>query len=117
MAIKKIDLKKATAAELEAHQKDVAAMIEAKRREEASAKFEEVIAFAASRGLSRKALADYFSGGRKTGASKKPRKPVAPKYRNPKDKSQTWSGRGRKPRWVEDYLTAGGKLSDKKIAA
>lgn len=25
---------------------------------------------------------------------------------------QTWSGRGRKPKWVEDYLTQGGKLEE-----
>ena len=27
-----------------------------------------------------------------------------PKYYNPKDKSQTWSGRGKKPIWVREYL-------------
>jgi len=30
---------------------------------------------------------------------------VAPKYRNPKDASQTWTGRGRRPRWM---VEAGG---------
>jgi DNA-binding protein H-NS len=29
----------------------------------------------------------------------------APKYRNPKDPSQTWTGRGRKPNWL---IEAGG---------
>ena len=33
---------------------------------------------------------------------------VAPKYRNPADASQTWSGRGRAPKWVEAHLAAGG---------
>jgi len=28
---------------------------------------------------------------------------VAAKYANPEDPSQTWTGRGRKPRWVEAY--------------
>lgn len=32
------------------------------------------------------------------------KKPVAPKYRNPNDAGQTWTGRGRRPRWVEEYL-------------
>ena len=35
---------------------------------------------------------------------------VAPKYRNPKDASQTWAGRGRKPNWLVDALKKGGKL-------
>ncbi len=29
------------------------------------------------------------------------------KYRNPADASQTWTGRGRKPVWVLDWLAAG----------
>lgn len=40
------------------------------------------------------------------------RKPVAPKYANPADASDTWSGRGRKPRWVEASLKAGKSLED-----
>ena len=38
----------------------------------------------------------------------KVRKPARPKYRNPKDESQTWTGRGRKPHWVVAYLEAQG---------
>lgn len=36
---------------------------------------------------------------------------VSPRYRNPDDASQTWSGRGRQPKWVADAL-AGGKTLD-----
>ena len=32
------------------------------------------------------------------------------KYRNPKDPSQTWSGRGRKPNWLVDAVKKGQKL-------
>jgi len=35
---------------------------------------------------------------------------AAPKYRNPKDSSQTWAGRGRKPAWLEAELKKGSKL-------
>lgn len=41
---------------------------------------------------------------------RKARKTVAPKYRNPEDPEQTWTGRGRKPKWVEAYLDNGGSL-------
>ncbi|MFN6951148.1 MAG: H-NS family nucleoid-associated regulatory protein [Albidovulum sp.] len=34
------------------------------------------------------------------------------KYANPDDRSQTWSGRGRRPRWVEAALKAGKSLDD-----
>lgn len=35
-----------------------------------------------------------------------------PKYRNPDDFSQTWTGKGRKPKWVNSYLDSGGSLED-----
>ncbi len=40
---------------------------------------------------------------------------VAPIYRNPKHPNQTWSNRGRQPKWVSDYIAAGGKLEDMRI--
>lgn len=40
---------------------------------------------------------------------------AAPKYRNPKDTSQTWTGRGRKPSWVHEALKAGADISDLEI--
>lgn len=39
---------------------------------------------------------------------------VPPKYRNPEN-GKTWSGRGIKPKWVADALTAGKSLQDLKI--
>lgn len=44
--------------------------------------------------------------------AKSARKPVKPKYKNPNDTAQTWTGRGRKPRWVEDCLSNGMDLAD-----
>jgi DNA-binding protein H-NS len=46
----------------------------------------------------------------KTSASKGKRVPV--KYRNPEDASQGWTGRGRKPRWVEEWITGGKSIDD-----
>jgi len=43
------------------------------------------------------------------------RKPVEAKYRNPDDASQTWTGRGRKPAWVQAYIDAGFKIEDLAI--
>lgn len=48
-------------------------------------------------------------------APRKSKKPVAPKYQHPDDSSLTWSGRGRKPQWVEEQLAAGKSLADLKI--
>lgn len=37
---------------------------------------------------------------------------VAPKYVNPQDSTMTWTGRGRKPRWVQESLSEGKVLDD-----
>ena len=37
---------------------------------------------------------------------------VAPKYANPEDPTMTWTGRGRKPRWVQENLAEGKDLED-----
>jgi DNA-binding protein H-NS len=37
---------------------------------------------------------------------------VAPKYRNPEDPSETWAGRGLKPRWLTATLKSGRKLEE-----
>lgn len=48
-----------------------------------------------------------------TKPAKATRAVVTPKYRNPKNPSETWSGRGRKPRWLTVALTSvGAKLED-----
>jgi len=38
--------------------------------------------------------------------------PVVPKYRNPEDRSQTWAGRGKQPRWLAAQIKAGKKIED-----
>ena len=45
-------------------------------------------------------------------APKKARKAmgkVAPKYRNPADPGETWTGRGKQPRWMAELTAKGGK--------
>jgi|SRR5215471_20254514 len=45
------------------------------------------------------------------------RGPVAPKYRNPANPSETWAGRGLKPRWLAAALKSGKKLEQFSIGA
>ncbi|WP_305907163.1 H-NS histone family protein [Methylomarinum sp. Ch1-1] len=39
-------------------------------------------------------------------------KKVAPKYRNPNDPSQTWTGRGVAPKWMQALLNSGRDKSE-----
>ena len=48
------------------------------------------------------------AAGRPSGSKLKGRK-VAPKYRNPKNRSETWAGRGAMPRWMAAEIKKGKK--------
>jgi DNA-binding protein H-NS len=37
---------------------------------------------------------------------------IAPKYRNPNNPSETWSGRGREPRWLQHEIATGKSKED-----
>jgi DNA-binding protein H-NS len=47
---------------------------------------------------------------------RRPYPKVRPKYRNPEMPSETWSGRGRQPRWVDAQLRSGKKFDELLIA-
>jgi DNA-binding protein H-NS len=40
---------------------------------------------------------------------------VFPKFQNPSIPSETWSGRGKQPRWLVSALKAGGRIEDFRI--
>lgn len=63
--------------------------------------------------LEDKARALGFSLAELTGgAVARKRAPATAKYANPANPSDTWSGRGRKPRWFEAALNAGKSPED-----
>jgi DNA-binding protein H-NS len=103
----KIDLNALSLKELKELQSQVAKTIsqfEVRKKQEA---LEAVEAKAKAMGFSLNELLGT-AGPRK-------RKPAKQKYANPADKSMTWTGRGRKPRWVEAALKSGKKLEDLAI--
>ncbi|MEL6297813.1 MAG: H-NS histone family protein [Pseudomonadota bacterium] len=77
----------------------------AKERERAEVK-QKIEELASSSGFS----INELMGGRSTKG-----KTVAPKYMNPDNTSETWTGRGRKPRWLVAKLDKGAKMDDFKI--
>ena len=54
-------------------------------------------------------VARKSSAGRKLGK-------VPPKYRNPSNKDETWTGRGKQPRWLAAEVAKGRKVEDFLIA-
>src|SRR5690349_10391690 len=47
--------------------------------------------------------------------SKGPRATVAPKYRNPENSDQTWSGRGKRPLWFTQALKKKGVTTESML--
>jgi DNA-binding protein H-NS len=46
---------------------------------------------------------------------RRPYPTVFPKFRNPKQPSETWTGRGKKPRWLTAQLKSGKPIDDFRI--
>lgn len=84
------------------------------RKEKVGKLREKVLAMIKAEGYS---FEDIFGAGSARGVSKRRggTGSVAPKYRNPADPEQTWSGRGKRPRWFNDALKAGKKEKDLAI--
>ncbi len=101
-----IDLESLSLKELKQLQKDVNAAITNFKDRERQKAIAEVEAFARERGLSQADLKALLSRSKKG---------LPAKYANPEDPTQTWSGRGRRPRWVEAALASGKSLDDLKI--
>lgn len=80
---------------------------EIKRREKAEkARIrKELEALAAKAGYSLDELLAEASGN-----EMRPRKSVPAKYAHPQNKELQWSGRGRYPKWVVEFIDAGGTL-------
>lgn len=57
-------------------------------------------------------LSDIMGGPATRKTAGKPRTIGEPKYRNPDNESQTWTGKGRQPNWYREGKAAGRPESD-----
>ena len=55
------------------------------------------------------------SSDAKSSTQRRPDPAVVPKYRNPEQPSETWAGRGKKPRWLAALLKSGKRIDDFRI--
>lgn len=107
----KIDLEALTIPELEALIAQAHDLIERKQNDAVTTAKAEIQKIAAEVGMSVEELLG-LQAGKAAKKAPKEKKPVPVKYRNPKDHTQTWSGRGKSPRWLQEVLGQGGKLEN-----
>lgn len=74
---------------------------------------DKIVQLAVTNKISAAQIAEALKSGKPTKAKRTSGKPaaargkVAPKYRNPANPEQTWTGRGRSPLWVADLQKSG----------
>ncbi|MFN3991383.1 MAG: H-NS family nucleoid-associated regulatory protein [Tabrizicola flagellatus] len=103
----KVDLNSLSLKELKDLQSQVAKAIagyEDRRKKEVLAELDEI---AKAKGFSLAELTGIAAGRKRT--------PSVAKYANPANPADTWSGRGRKPRWFSEALAKGKKPEDLAI--
>jgi len=112
----KPDLKSMTRKELEklkANVEKALVRVAAKEKKAALAAAEKA---AAAHGFSLADITDEAPAKKTTRKAKPgPKKASAPKYRNPDDKDQTWTGKGRQPEWFKAAIAAGKSPDDMEI--
>ena len=114
--IESIDLNGYSIPELRSLSERIEKEIAAKRQNEVQKLRDQIQQLASSAGLS---VEEIFAA-KKEAAPKakeevKVKAVVLPKYRNPANAEETWSGRGKAPAWMRDLLLAGRDKEDFKI--
>lgn len=98
-------------ADLRALQEQIKQEVKKREQQDLVKAREQIMAIAQSVGIPLKELMGSQTRAAKTGAVVK----VAVRYRHPADASLQWTGRGRQPKWVQDWLTSGQSLDALKV--
>jgi DNA-binding protein H-NS len=102
-----MDLSNLTVADLRNLQDKIKQELKNRERQEIVKAREQILAIAQKAGFSVNEL--IGKGVRaKTGT-------IAVQYRNPDDATQQWTGRGRQPKWVREWLATGKSLDSTRL--
>lgn len=102
-----MDLSKLSLADLRALQDQVSKQLKVAAQQDLAKAREEIQAIAQRAGIS---LQELVKGGARAKNGK-----VAVQYRNPVNAEQQWTGRGRRPQWVKEWLEAGKTLDALRV--
>lgn len=102
------DISDLSVEQLERLQIEAEALIASKKDQAIEDAYLQIVAIAENVGLSIEQILEFGASKRKKGT----RKAVEPRYRNKNNPSETWTGRGKQPRWLVAELDKGAKLED-----
>jgi DNA-binding protein H-NS len=106
-----IDLSSYNLRELKGLQHEIEKEIKGRQQQDVKKAREQILTIAQEAGISVAELLAKTTNKAKNNNGQK----VKPKYQNPADGSQNWTGRGRQPRWIADGLVNGKTLDDFRI--
>ncbi|HJF27246.1 H-NS histone family protein [Acinetobacter bohemicus] len=102
------DITNLSVEQLKRLQAEAEALIASKKDQEIEEAYRQVLEIAEKVGLSIEQLIEFGASKRK----KTSRKSVEPRYRSKSNTADTWTGRGKQPRWLVAELEKGAKLED-----
>ena len=106
-----IDLSALGIDELEAVIADAQRLIKAKKKSNLKNARSQLEKVAANYGFTLEELV-LGKANEESAAPVKVRKPVEIRYRNPSNEQETWTGRGKQPRWLVAAIASGKSLAD-----
>lgn len=110
MNMANVDLSDYNVSELKGLQADIEKEIKSRQTQDVAKAREQILALAKNLGMSVEQLIAN-SGTKSSGSTKK----VEAQFRNPDDNAQTWTGRGRQPKWIAQGLAGGKSMDDFRI--
>jgi DNA-binding protein H-NS len=102
------DISNLSVEELKSLQAEAEVLIASKKDQAIEDAYNQIMAIADNVGLSIEQILELGTQKRK----KSTRKAVEPRYRNKNNPEDTWTGRGKQPRWLVAELEKGAKLED-----
>jgi DNA-binding protein H-NS len=112
MSMKKIDLEAMTVDDLWSLHEKISAILSARITSEKRELEKRLAVLNRGRDVIEGRVAQSYNAN---GQARRQYPTVFPKYRNPQMPSETWSGRGKQPRWLAAAIKAGRKIEDFKI--
>lgn len=105
-----IDLSQHTLADLRKLQEQIKEEMKSREAQEVQRAREQILAIAQGVGLSLESLMGKGGKGvKKTGT-------VAVRFQHPEVESQKWTGRGRQPKWVKEWVDSGKALDKLRVS-
>ncbi|MBI3229088.1 MAG: H-NS histone family protein [Burkholderiales bacterium] len=111
-----MELSNLSLSELRALEVQLKGEIKRREGEDLARAREQILSIAQSVGIPLKDLIAASGRGTGRGGAGIPRGAVAVRYRHPQDASLQWTGRGRQPKWIVEWLASGQTMDALRIA-